>query len=141
MLLVRKIINTFNRFKVTFLSGCVEQFLQEPFLFKLRGLPQWEKWYSGLAYADNYSDNVMPHHTSKRNIFMGSRVVLLKVSSCDWLSAHCFFVCFLLYQSFLSQILTIHRAAGVSRGPSLIPLYHFRPLTNIQTCERTTMHF
>ena len=33
---------------------------------------------------------------------------------------------------FSSQTLTIHRTAGVGRGPSFIPLYHFHPLTYIK---------
>ena len=37
------------------------------------------------------------------------------------------------YQRFLSRTLTTHRTAGEGRGPSFIPLYHFHPLTNIQT--------
>ena len=40
---------------------------------------------------------------------------------------------FFFYQDFLSQTLTTHRTAGEGRGPSFIPLYHFHPLTNIQT--------
>ena len=40
---------------------------------------------------------------------------------------------FFFYQGFLSQTLTIHRTAGEVRGPSFIPLYHFHPLTNIET--------
>ena len=34
---------------------------------------------------------------------------------------------------FFSRTLTINRTAGEGRGPSFIPLYHFHPLTNIQT--------
>ena len=47
---------------------------------------------------------------------------------------------------FSSQTLTIHRTAGKGRGPS-IPLYHFHPLTNIETficnfaCEMTIKYF
>ena len=54
---------------------------------------------------------------------------------------------FFLYQSFLSQTLKIHRTAGEGRGPSFIPLYHFHPLTNIDTficnfaCEMTITYF
>ena len=50
------------------------------------------------------------------------------------------------YQGFL-QTLTIHRTVGEGRGPSFIPLYHFHPLTNIETfiCnfsyEMTITHF
>ena len=40
---------------------------------------------------------------------------------------------FFFYQGFFSRSLTTHRTAGEGRGPSLIPLYHFHPLTNIQT--------
>ena len=46
-----------------------------------------------------------------------------------------------------SQTLTIHRTAGERREPSFIPLYHFHPLTNIETficnfaCEMTTRIF
>ena len=39
---------------------------------------------------------------------------------------------FFFYQSFLSRTLTAHRTAEEGRGPSF-PLYHFHPLTNIQT--------
>ena len=51
------------------------------------------------------------------------------------------------YQGFLSQALTIHRTAGEGRGPSFTPLYHFHPLTNIETficnfaCEMTITYF
>ena len=57
-----------------------------------------------------------------------------------------FFV-FFFYQGFLSRTLTIHRTAGEGKGPSFIPLYHFHPLTNIQTficnfaCEMTITYF
>ena len=43
--------------------------------------------------------------------------------------------------------MTIHRIAGEGRRPSFIPLYHFYPLTNIQTficnfaCEKTVTYF
>ena len=40
---------------------------------------------------------------------------------------------YIYYQSFPSRTLTTHRVAGERRGPSFIPLYHFHPLTNIQT--------
>ena len=40
---------------------------------------------------------------------------------------------FFFYQSFLSRTLTTHGTAGEGRRPSFIPLYHFQPLTNIQT--------
>ena len=40
---------------------------------------------------------------------------------------------FFFYQGFLSRTMTTHRTAGVGRGSSFIPLYHFHPLTNIQT--------
>ena len=40
---------------------------------------------------------------------------------------------FCFYQGFLSLTLTTHRTAGKGRGPSFILLYHFHPLTNIQT--------
>ena len=54
---------------------------------------------------------------------------------------------FSFYQGYLSQTLAIHRTAGEGRGPTFIPLYHFRPLTNIQTricnvaCEMTITYF
>ena len=54
---------------------------------------------------------------------------------------------FFFYQGFLSQTLTTHRTAGEGRGPSFTPLYHFHPLTNIQTficnfvCEMTITYF
>ena len=40
---------------------------------------------------------------------------------------------FFFYQGFLSPTLTTHGTAKERRGPSFIPLYHFHPLTNIQT--------
>ena len=40
---------------------------------------------------------------------------------------------FFFVPGFSSQTLTIHRTAGGGRGPSLIPVYHFHPLTNIET--------
>ena len=46
---------------------------------------------------------------------------------------HFFSVVFFFYQGFLTQTLMIHRTAGEGRGPFFIPLYHFHPLTNIQT--------
>ena len=54
---------------------------------------------------------------------------------------------FFFYQGFLSETLTTHRTAGEGRGPFFIPLYHFHPLTNIQTficnfaCEMTITYF
>ena len=40
---------------------------------------------------------------------------------------------FFFYQGFLSQALTIHRAAGEGKGSFFIPLYyHFHALTNIR---------
>ena len=48
---------------------------------------------------------------------------------------------------FSSQILTTHRTAGVGSTPPFIPLYHFHPLTNIETficnfaCEMTITYF
>ena len=54
---------------------------------------------------------------------------------------------FFFYQDFLSQTLATHRTAGEGRGPSINPLYHFHPLTNIQTficnfaCEMTITYF
>ena len=54
---------------------------------------------------------------------------------------------FFFYQGFLSWTLTTQRIAGEGRGPSFIPLYHFHPLTNIQTficnfaCEMTSHIF
>ena len=50
---------------------------------------------------------------------------------------------FFFYQGFLSRTLMTHRTEGEERGPFFIPLYHFHPLTNIQTficnfaCEMT----
>ena len=44
-----------------------------------------------------------------------------------------FFFFFFFYQGFLSRTLTAHRTAGEGRRPSFIPLFHFHPLTNIQT--------
>ena len=47
-----------------------------------------------------------------------------------------------MFKDFFSIRVT-HRTAGEGRGPSFIPLYHFHPLTNIQTficsfaCEMT----
>ena len=51
------------------------------------------------------------------------------------------------YQGFLSRTLTTHSSAGKGRGLSFIPLYHFYPLTNMQTficnfaCEMTITYF
>ena len=45
------------------------------------------------------------------------------------MESNIFFFC----QKFLSRKLTTHMTAGEGRGPSFIPLYHFHPLTNIQT--------
>ena len=52
-------------------------------------------------------------------------------------------VSFFFFYRFSSQTLTIYRTVGEGRGPSFIPLYHFHPLTNIETficnfaCEMT----
>ena len=54
---------------------------------------------------------------------------------------------FFFLSGFSSQTLTIHKTAGEGRGPSFIPLYHFHPLTNIETfvcnfaCEMTITYF
>ena len=40
---------------------------------------------------------------------------------------------YILYQGFISRTLLTHKTAREVRGPSFIPLYHFYPLTNIQT--------
>ena len=54
---------------------------------------------------------------------------------------------FFFLSGFLPQTLKIHRAAGEGRGPSFIPLYHFHPLTNIETficnfaCEMNITYF
>ena len=40
---------------------------------------------------------------------------------------------YILYQGFISRTLMTHKTAREVRGPSFIPLYHFHPLTNIQT--------
>ena len=37
------------------------------------------------------------------------------------------------YQGFLLWTLTTYRTAGEERGPFFIPLYHFHPLSNLQT--------
>ena len=48
---------------------------------------------------------------------------------------------------FSSQILTIYRTTGEAREPSFFPLYHFHPLTSIETffcnfaCEMTIPYF
>ena len=53
----------------------------------------------------------------------------------------------LFYHDFLSRTLTTHRTGLEGRGPFFIPLYHFHPLTNIQTficnfaCEMTITYF
>ena len=57
------------------------------------------------------------------------------------------FINFFFLLGVSSQTLTIHRTAGEERGPSFIPLYHFHPLTNIETficnfaCEMTITYF
>ena len=56
------------------------------------------------------------------------------------------FFFFLFIQDFLSRKLTTHKTAGEGRGPFSIPLYHFHPLTNIQTlcsfaCEISITYF
>ena len=56
-------------------------------------------------------------------------------------------VVFFFVSGFSSQTLTIHRTAGERTGPSLIPLHHFHPLTNIETfisnyaCEMAITYF
>ena len=44
-----------------------------------------------------------------------------------------FLLFFFFYQGFLSRTLTTHRTVREGGGPSFISLYHFHPLTNIQT--------
>ena len=57
------------------------------------------------------------------------------------------YIQFFFLSGFSSQTLTIHRTEGEGRAPSFIPLYHFHPLTNIETficnfaCEMTTRTF
>ena len=59
------------------------------------------------------------------------------------------FIDFKIYwnEGFLSRTLPSHRTAREGTGPSFIPLYHFHPLTNIQTficnfvCEMTITYF
>ena len=54
---------------------------------------------------------------------------------------------FFFLSGFSSQTLTIHRTVSEGRGPSFISLYHFHPLTNIETficnfvCEMTITYF
>ena len=54
---------------------------------------------------------------------------------------------FFFLSGFSLQTLTIHRTAGGGRGPSFIPLYHFHPLTIIETficnfaCEMTIIFY
>ena len=54
---------------------------------------------------------------------------------------------FFLSAFFFSRTLTTHRTAEEGRGPFFIPLYHFHPLTNVQTficnfaCEMTITYF
>ena len=63
------------------------------------------------------------------------------------MAIYVYFVSFFFYQDFLSRTLTTHKTAGEGRGPFFIPLYHFHPLTNIQTficnfaCEMTITYF
>ena len=58
---------------------------------------------------------------------------------------HLFF--FFFVSGYSLQTLTIHRTTGEGRGPSFIPLYHFYPLTNVETficnfaCEMTITYF
>ena len=58
-----------------------------------------------------------------------------------------FLIKFFFLSGFSSQTLTIHRIAGEGRGPSFTSLYHFHPLTNIETficdfvCEMTITYF
>ena len=57
------------------------------------------------------------------------------------------YIYFFFLSGFSSQTMTIHRTAEEGRGPSSIPLYHFHPLTNIETficnfaCEMTITYF
>ena len=70
-------------------------------------------------------------------------VVTFKVRHCQSDKLSCYFFCnfilgeaaviFFFYQGFLSQTLAIYRAAEKVRELSFISLYHFRPITNIQT--------
>ena len=87
--------------------------------------------------------------------FLGGRGLLCFVlfSSCslstflEQLELCLCFCFFFFYQGFPSRTLATHRTAREGRGPSFIPLYHFHPLTNIQTficnfaCEMTITYF
>ena len=79
-----------------------------------------------LHHRENLFESLTSHITSNQNT---------KIDG--------FFFC----QSFLSRTLTTHRTAREGRGSFSIPLYHFHPLTNIQTfisnfaCEMTMTYF
>ena len=76
---------------------------------------------------------------------MDRQKIILQKDNFYWLIDLLYMIFFL--SGFSSQTPTIHRTAGEERGPSFIPLYHFHPLTNIQTficnfaCEMTSHIF
>ena len=78
--------------------------------------------------------NVPPQfHVIMRHILfelLGKHVNNKTVSKFTFSKAVIFFF---FLSGFSLQTLTIHRTAGERRGPSFIPLYHFHPLTNIET--------
>ena len=85
---------------------------------------------------------------SKTNLIFEASIYAWVSSTYLFQWVYCFLIFFFFfYQGFISQTLTTHRTAGEGRGPSFIPLYHFHPLTNIQTficnfaCEMTITYF
>ena len=60
-------------------------------------------------------------------------IINLHMTCCNFCVKTSSRFCFFFYQGFLSRTLTTHRTAGEGRGPSFIPLYHFHPLTNVET--------
>ena len=73
--------------------------------------------------------DVGQHISSHSQMFF--KIVVLK-NFANFIGKHLCWSLVFFYQGFLSRTLTTHRTAGEGRD-HLIPLYHFHPLTNIQT--------
>ena len=107
---------------------------------KVYGLYLWD---CGLSFPRNLGgkSNIRYLIVEKWQIFLET-LSLSPVKNFPQWNIYIFF-----YQGFLSWIMMTHRTAREERGPSSIPLYHFHPLTNIQTficnfaCEMTITYF
>ena len=95
------------------------------------------------SYARVLKDNLLFSKSSTYSLIF----LLDAESSLEVLQTNKHYDLIFFLLGFSSKTLTIHRTAGEGRGSSFIPLYHFHPLTNIQTficnfaCEMTITYF